>query len=758
MSSITVLTTTYRRSQYLRRYLETLVRAQGFSDVRVLILINGDDVETELLLDEYMRKYHNIRFIKSERHTTRGKARNILMGQSRESNIFYFLDDDCRVTEDVFYVLASVAQAYPDIDCFGGPNLTPPDADTFARAQGYALGSFFGAFWVRDRYRIYGNPRLADDRSLILCNLAVRRKAFERADLSFNEAVVCAEENLLIQILISMGHKCMHVPHLAVFHERRNSVSGFWGQMFIYGWGRCQVLKKGQARNWLVYMFFGLTLTALGLFFLRYCGAALMAYMALCVANAAGIVWRVKDWKAFWTILYIFPLIHSGYILGFIQGLLPDGKSCRSVLIMNRFYIEVHGCSRRLLDGERIKNYMLANGGVRVSNPAEAQHLIIVTCALTQSMTEECFFKIKTLCRFKGRLIVYGCLPAMFPERIRDIFNGRVLATKDILEMDDLFPEFAVKFNMIPDANQTLEAFGNALGLKMSLKSFFTLQANRIRKAGRILINEYASYWPVSMRLRKGISDLYRMGQPVIEGVFGGIGFDPGIGSIRVSEGCEGHCSYCGIRKAIGRTRSKPIKVIQDELRCLVKSGQYRVNVCSSDVGSYGVDIQSSLPELLHAILMYDKRVRIEFLQDLNPDWVCYYKEKIIELAGEQRINGILMPVQSGSEKILKLMRRDLDLRKFKQCVADIRRQYPRIKLKTQVIVGFPTETEEDFQYTAGYLEECGFDQVDIFVYYEVDVAEARTLMPKVAHDVAQERMDRLLRLLPARTIKTIGM
>jgi len=425
---------------------------------------------------------------------------------------------------------------------------------------------------------------------------------------------------------------------------------------------------------------------------------------------------------------------------------------------MNRFYIEAHGCSRRLLDGERIRNYMLANGGVRVSRPAVAQHIIIVTCALTQTITEECFLKIKILGKLKGRLIVYGCLPAMFPEKIRDIFDGRALATKDILQMDDFFPDFFVKFNMIPDANRTLKAFGDALDLKTGWRSFFTLQANRIKKAGRIFINECASDWPVSMRLRKGISDFCRIGQPVVEGVFGGVGFNSGIGSIRVSEGCVGHCSYCGIKKAIGRTKSKPIKVIQDELRCLVESGQYRVNVCSSDVGSYGVDIQSSLPELLRIILMYDKRVRIEFLQDLNPHWACFYKEKIIELVGEQRINGILMPLQSGSKRILKLMCRDLDLQKFKQCVADIRKQYPRIRLKTQVIIGFPSETEEDFQHTVGYLEECGFDQVDIFTYYEVDVAEAKTLMPKVAHGVIQERLDRLLRLLPAGSIKTISM
>lgn len=327
MTSIVVLTTTYRRSQHLRSYLDSLVRARGFSDVSVLILLNGADVMSESLLDEYARKHYNIRLIKSARHATKGKARNILMEQSGEGDIFYFLDDDCQVREDVFFVLASVAKDYPDIDCFGGPNLTPPGADSFSRAQGYALGSLFGALWVRDRYRVHGYPRKADERSLILCNLAVRRRAFERADLLFDEAVVGGEENILIQNLILMGHRCMHIPHLAVFHKRRNSFSGFWRQMFIYGWGRCEMLKKGRVRDRLAYMVSGLILMALCLFFWRYSGFALMTYLVLCVVSASGIAWRAQDKKAFWLIINIFPLIHAGYIFGFIWGLLPAFRS-----------------------------------------------------------------------------------------------------------------------------------------------------------------------------------------------------------------------------------------------------------------------------------------------------------------------------------------------------------------------------------------------------------------------------------------------
>jgi len=332
MISIAVLTTTYRRNQELRLHLESLVRAERFSDVHVLVLINGVDVQAEALLSEYVRKYSNIRFIKSERFA-KGKARNVLMAKAKEADVFYFLDDDCQVPQNAFSVLMDIAEANPDIDCFGGPNLTPPGANTFTRAQGYALGSLFGAFWVRDRYRIYGKPRLADDRSLILCNLAIRSKLFKQAYALFNEALVCAEENLLIQNLISAGHRCMHVPHLSVFHERRNSVPKFFCQVFIYGQGRCQIIKKSRGWNWLVYILSGFAVTGLCLFFWMYYGAILTTYIVLCVVNAAAIAVGVKDKKVFWPILYIFPIIHAGYLLGFIWGLFMPARNICHLLV-----------------------------------------------------------------------------------------------------------------------------------------------------------------------------------------------------------------------------------------------------------------------------------------------------------------------------------------------------------------------------------------------------------------------------------------
>jgi glycosyltransferase involved in cell wall biosynthesis len=325
MLAITVLTITYGRREALRCLLESIIKADRFSDIHLLVLINGTDILTEALLNEYAHKYSNIRFTQSVRHT-KGKARNILMSQSQGRDVFYFLDDDCQVAQDVFTVLMDVVEANPGIQCFGGPNLTCPGDSIFAQAQGYALGSFFGALWVRDRYRVHGWPRLVDEKSLILCNLVIRCKALDQGGVLFNEALACAEENLLIQDLISLGCQCMHIPYLRVFHERRKTMRAFWGQMFIYGLGKCQVLQKRSFFLWMMKAVLLVACLVSWMFFVPWMRGVLIFFVILYAVSGAltamRIAARAHSMKILWYLLLIFPGIHTGYGFGFIWGIL----------------------------------------------------------------------------------------------------------------------------------------------------------------------------------------------------------------------------------------------------------------------------------------------------------------------------------------------------------------------------------------------------------------------------------------------------
>jgi tRNA A37 methylthiotransferase MiaB len=218
----------------------------------------------------------------------------------------------------------------------------------------------------------------------------------------------------------------------------------------------------------------------------------------------------------------------------------------------------------------------------------------------------------------------------------------------------------------------------------------------------------------------------------LVEGIPGGVGFNSQCFTIRIAEGCLSTCTYCSVKKAIGNTRSKSIASILTELQRALSQKQHQINIVSSDSGSYGLDIGSTLPELLRKILSQDSRLTVEFLQDFHPYWFCRYGDEMVDLAKGGRIKSVLTAIQSGNERILKLMKRHTDLVHFRTVLAKLKDAYPAIRLRTQVIVGFATETEQEFDDTITFVQESQFDEVDMFAYYEVKGSDAESISPKV--------------------------
>ncbi|MDD5454644.1 MAG: radical SAM protein, partial [Candidatus Ratteibacteria bacterium] len=135
-------------------------------------------------------------------------------------------------------------------------------------------------------------------------------------------------------------------------------------------------------------------------------------------------------------------------------------------------------------------------------------------------------------------------------------------------------------------------------------------------------------------------------------------------------------------------------------------------------------------------------------IQDLNPAWICRYKEEMVELIKTKHIKSILTPIQSGNERILKLMNRPMNLQEFKQTINHMKQLCPHLRVRTQVIVGFPTETEDEFEDTVAILKTCPFDEVDIFAYYEVGGSAAEKITPKVPPDIIVKRVKKLAKIL----------
>jgi succinoglycan biosynthesis protein ExoA len=257
-----------------------------------------------------------------------GAARNPLIERAR-GELLLFLDDDVTAPPGLLRDLAQTAARYPEASVFGGPNDTPPGSTRFQVVQGAVLSSIVGAGPVSRRYGAR-QPGPADERWFTLCNLAVRRRVMS----PFVSHLVCAEENALLAELRSRGERMRYEPCLRVFHARRGRWLPFARQMFKYGRGRGELLRRapGSVRAaylapaaLLIYLPLALLLAALG-----WHPAVIMApavlYCVLTIATALRIGWTLRALENVPLAAALVLTIHLCYGAGILRGLQFPGR------------------------------------------------------------------------------------------------------------------------------------------------------------------------------------------------------------------------------------------------------------------------------------------------------------------------------------------------------------------------------------------------------------------------------------------------
>ncbi|NOR59924.1 MAG: tRNA (N(6)-L-threonylcarbamoyladenosine(37)-C(2))-methylthiotransferase, partial [Methanosarcinales archaeon] len=195
---------------------------------------------------------------------------------------------------------------------------------------------------------------------------------------------------------------------------------------------------------------------------------------------------------------------------------------------------------------------------------------------------------------------------------------------------------------------------------------------------------------------------------PILEGV---------TGIVSISQGCAGQCSYCIVKQARGKLVSRPVPNIVDETRLLVRHGAREIQLTSQDTSAYGRDMSVKLPELLRAVTAVegDYMIRVGMM---NPFTVIDIIDDIIESFKDSHIFKFLhIPIQSGSDRVLQHMNRRHTSEDFKYIVDTFRNNFPGMVISTDFIVGYPTETEQDFIDTLELLKEIRPQKVNITRY-----------------------------------------
>jgi len=359
---------------------------------------------------------------------------------------------------------------------------------------------------------------------------------------------------------------------------------------------------------------------------------------------------------------------------------------------LKRFHVTTFGCQMNEHDSERMKGMLESLGYCEAPERAEADLILFNTCSIREKADE----------RFISHLYEANSLKNRFPDRIIGVGGCWAQSVKD--EVFSQFPFVDV-------------AFG----------------PGQVHKLAEFLTSE----------------SLTAQGFFEFEGFTGHLPSKRGRdfqGWVQISAGCNQVCSYCIVPSTRGREVSRPLAELVDEVRTMAADGVREVTLLGQNVNSYGRGLRpepSSFAELLHAVDAIEGIERVRYTsphpQHMSEDVVLCHAE----LASV--CEHIHLPLQSGSSRVLKAMRRTYDRSRFLDRVALIREHVPDCSLTTDVIVGFPGETEDDFAETLAVCQEVAFDGAFTFIFSPRRGTEAAAVADDVPHEVKVERMQRLL-------------
>ena len=215
---------------------------------------------------------------------------------------------------------------------------------------------------------------------------------------------------------------------------------------------------------------------------------------------------------------------------------------------------------------------------------------------------------------------------------------------------------------------------------------------------------------------------------------------------VNIMFGCNNFCSYCIVPYVRGRERSREPEEILKEIRSLVADGVVEVMLLGQNVNSYGKTLKNpmSFAALLEEIEKIDGLERIRFMTSHPKD----LSDELIEVMAKSKkiCQHLHLPLQSGSSRILKIMNRKYTKEHYLELVEKLRKAMPDISLTTDIIVGFPGETEEDFQETLDVVRKVRYDSAFTFIYSKRTGTPAAVMEDQVPEDVVKDRFDRLLK------------
>lgn len=388
-----------------------------------------------------------------------------------------------------------------------------------------------------------------------------------------------------------------------------------------------------------------------------------------------------------------------------------------------KVYVVCNGCPENRMDVARTGRYLNDNGWSIVENVSDADMVLFNACgrsSKTETNSLAIIKEIESQLRSNQKLIVWGCLPKIDPEKLAQEFHGQISPGSELTDVQQM-----LGFSQSVD-----KCFANGLGplwpmTHKNAPEYVRYEGSRLSQAVKRPILRWDDY----------INARFNLVRPR----------DPSIFYIKISTGCRSKCSYCAVQKSRGITRSKPIERLVDEFQLGLQQGYKKFSLMGTDVGSYGLDISKNLTDLLEEFIALPGDYKI-YLRNLHPFHMKNNIAKFTSLLETGKIRYAEMAAESGSNHVLKLMNRQYTIEEYKSLAEAMREAYPQLILRTQLIAGFPAETDPDFQETMRLLDDIFFDYVEVYEFSARPGTAAEKIEPKVPDAVKRSRFLKLYR------------
>ncbi len=358
------------------------------------------------------------------------------------------------------------------------------------------------------------------------------------------------------------------------------------------------------------------------------------------------------------------------------------------------------GCDKNRVDSEVMLGILQKNGYTAVAEEAEADIIVVNTCCFIKDALEESIETILEMAKYKEEgsckgLIVTGCLGQRYEKEFFD----------ELPEVDAIVGTAAYE--------SIAEVADEILGGKEQVKHLADIDQAMADENGKLRVLSTAPYFAY----------------------------------LKISEGCDNHCTYCVIPKMRGKHRSRKLESLIEEATMLAQQGVKEIVIVAQDTSIYGRDL-------------YGKPMLHELLKQLNAiegiAWIrllyCYpetlTEETIAAMASCEKVcHYVDMPIQHGNDAVLKRMGRKSSQALIREKVAKLRAAMPDIAIRTTLIVGFPGESEEEFADLMQFVQDMRFDRLGVFSYSREEGTAAANMENQIDDDLKEERRDRIMDL-----------